>query len=149
MDDTPRAEPHGPSWTTSTSSRGRSGILLRGEPLRRAGRYPRDVKRKELLVDAAIATGVFALSLVLLAAGARDSETDARSFDALGVALAALGSFPLLARRRAPLAVFALTAAASIALTGLDYPPGPPLGPTVLSSFSGLETRPRLALARS
>ena len=152
MDDTPRAEPFRHSWTTSTSSRGRSGILLRGDSLRRAGRYPRDVKRKELLVDAAIATGVFVLSLLVLAAGGRDSELDARGFDALGVALAALGSFPLLARRRAPLAVFAVTAAASVALTGLDYPPGPPLGPTVALFFLGLDptatrARPQLTVA--
>ena len=110
------------------------------------------MNRKELLTDAVIATGVFALSLVLLAAGGRDAETDARGFDALGVALAALGAFPLLARRRAPLAVFALTAAASVALTGLDYPPGPPLGPTVALFFLGLDptatrARPQLTVA--
>jgi signal transduction histidine kinase len=129
------------------------GILLEGDSLRGAGRYPRSVTRKELLADAGIAAGVLALSLALLAAGgAGESETDARSLDALGVALAALGSFPLLARRRAPLAVFALTAAASVALTGLDYPPGPPLGPTVALFFLGLDpaatrARPQLTAA--
>ena len=110
------------------------------------------MERKEFLADAGIAAGVFALSLLLLAAGARDAETDARGVDAAGVALAALGAFPLLARRRAPLAVFAVTAAASIALTGLDYPPGPPLGPTVALFFLGLDptaarARPQLTLA--
>jgi signal transduction histidine kinase len=110
------------------------------------------VNRKELLADAGIAAGVFALSLLLLAAGARDSATDARSFDALGVALAALGAFPLVFRRRAPLAVFAITAAASVALTALDYPPGPPLGPTVALFFLGLDptatrARPQLTAA--
>jgi signal transduction histidine kinase len=111
------------------------------------------VTRRELLADAAIAAGVFGLSLALLAAGgAPDSETDARSLDALGAALAALGSFPLLARRRAPLAVFAVTAAASVALTGLDYPPGPPLGPTVALFFLGFDpaatrARPQLTAA--
>ncbi len=110
------------------------------------------MNRKELLADAAIAAGVFALSLLLLAAGARDSATDARSFDALGVTLAALGAFPLVARRRAPLAVFAITAAASVALTALDYPPGPPLGPTVALFFLGLDptatrARPQLTAA--
>jgi signal transduction histidine kinase len=80
---------------------------------------------------------VFGLSLALLAAGGavRESEADARGLDGLAVALAALASLPLAARRRAPLAVFALTAAASAALNGLGYPPGPPLGPTIALYF--------------
>jgi signal transduction histidine kinase len=60
------------------------------------------------------------------------------------VVLAALASLPLVAWRRAPLAVFALTAAASAVLNGLSYPPGPPLGPTValyLLALSGGRTR--------
>ncbi|HWN23412.1 MAG TPA: histidine kinase [Gaiellaceae bacterium] len=97
------------------------------------------MSRRKLLADAGIAAGVLVLSLAILAAGGTgDSETDARSLDALGVVLAALGSLPLLARRRAPLAVFATTAAAAVALTVLDYPPGPPLGPTVALFFLGL-----------
>ena len=109
--------------------------------------------RRQLLLDAAITAGVFALSLVMLAAGgARDSETDVRGLDALGVALAALSSLPLLARRYAPLGVFALTASASIVLTALDYPPGPPIGPTVALFFLGLDpaatrARPQLTAA--
>ena len=95
--------------------------------------------RTELLADAAVAVGVLALSLVLLAAGgAGGSQADSRDLDALGVALAALGSLPLLARRRAPLAVFAVTAGASVVLAAFDYPPGPPLGPTVALFFLGL-----------
>jgi len=80
---------------------------------------------------------VFGLSLALLAAGGPvgESEADARGLDGLAVALAALASLPLAARRRAPLAVFALTAAASAALNALGYPPGPPLGPTIALYF--------------
>jgi signal transduction histidine kinase len=80
---------------------------------------------------------VFGLSLALLAAGGTvgESEADARGFDGLAVALAALASLPLAGRRRAPLAVFALTAAASAALNALGYPPGPPLGPTIALFF--------------
>ena len=90
------------------------------------------MSRREFLADAAIAVGVFALSLALLAVGGPgDQDADARGLDALGVALTALASFPLLARRRAPLAVFAVTAAASAVLNGVGYPAGPPLGPTV------------------
>ena len=45
-----------------------------------------------------------------------------------------------------------MTASASVALTGLDYPPGPPLGPTVALFFLGLDpsatrARPYLTLA--
>jgi signal transduction histidine kinase len=80
---------------------------------------------------------VFALSLALLAAGGTvgESEADVRGLDGLAVALAALASLPLAGRRRAPLAVFALTAAASAALNALGYPPGPPLGPTIALYF--------------
>jgi signal transduction histidine kinase len=94
-------------------------------------------RRRQLLVDASIAVVVFGLSLALLAAGGTvgDSEADARGLDGLAVALAALASLPLAGRRRAPLAVFALTAAASAALNALGYPPGPPLGPTIALYF--------------
>ena len=103
--------------------------------------------RKRLLLDAGIAVGVLGLSLVVLAAGGSDG--DARDLDALGVALAALASLPLVVRRRAPLAVFALTATASAVLNALGYPPGPPLGPTVALYFlavSPAETRAGLRL---
>jgi signal transduction histidine kinase len=89
------------------------------------------------VLDAAIAAVVFALSVAMLAERG-DSEADARDLDALGVLLAGLASAPLVARRRAPLAVFALTAAASAILNGLGYPPGPPLGPTVALYFLAL-----------
>jgi signal transduction histidine kinase len=84
------------------------------------------------LIDAGIAAVVFAASLGILAAGgAAASDEEVRSLDGLGFALAAFASLPLLARRRAPLATFAFTAAASAALNGLGYAPGPPLGPTI------------------
>jgi len=95
------------------------------------------VRRREFLLDAGIAAVVFALSLAMLASRG-DSEADARDLDLLGVLLAALASLPLVARRQAPLAVFALTAAASAVLNGLGYPPGPPLGPTVALYFLAL-----------
>src|SRR5688572_28130853 len=97
-------------------------------------RRTRRPRRREVALDAAIAAVVFALSLALLAARG-DSGADTRDLDVLGVLLAALASLPLVARRRAPLAVFVLTAAASAVLNGLGYPPGPPLGPTVALFF--------------
>jgi signal transduction histidine kinase len=152
-DDTPEDEPHPLSGGRSASSRGGMWIPLRGDSPRSEGRYPRNVIRRELLADAGIAAGVFALSLVIFAAGgAGGSETDSRSLDALGIALAAVAAFPLVARRGAPLAVFALTATASVVLTGLDYPPGPPLGPTAALFFLALDpaatrARPQLTAA--
>lgn len=85
-------------------------------------------QRRELALDIAIAAVVFAGSLALLAG---DSGADTRDLDPLGVLLAALASLPLIAWRREPLAVFAITATASAALSAFDYPTGPPLGPTV------------------
>jgi signal transduction histidine kinase len=85
-------------------------------------------QRREHAVDIAIAAVVFAGSLALLAG---DSGADTRDLDPLGVLLAALASLPLIAWRREPLAVFAITATASAALSAFDYPTGPPLGPTV------------------
>jgi signal transduction histidine kinase len=95
------------------------------------------VRRRDVLLDAAVAALVFVLSLALLAARG-DSGADARELDPLGVLLAAFASLPLVARRWAPLAVFAVTAGASAVLNGLDYPPGPPLGPTVALYFLAL-----------
>ncbi len=100
-------------------------------------RAPRQ-RRRELVFDVAIAVVVFGLSVALLAGGGRDPDEETRGLDGLGVALAALASLPLVARRRAPLGVFVLTAAASAVLHGLDYPPGPPLGPTVAVFFLAL-----------
>jgi signal transduction histidine kinase len=88
-------------------------------------------------IDAAIAAAAFALTLLILAARG-DSGAGTRDLDALGVLLAGLSSLPLVFRRRGPLAVFALTAAASAALNGLGYPPGPPVGPTVALFFLAL-----------
>jgi signal transduction histidine kinase len=90
------------------------------------------VRLRKLSGDAALAIFVFALTVGLLAAGGfEDPEADTRDLDGLGVLLAALASLPLVARRRSPLGVFASTAAASVFVSGLDYPHGPPLGATV------------------
>ena len=100
--------------------------------------------RRERAIDIGIALGVFVLTVLMLAGGGVSGDDEARSLDLLGVALAAAASLPLLAWRRAPLAVFAAAATASIVLNALHYPPGPPIGPTValyLVGFSGDRTR--------
>jgi len=105
-------------------------------PASKRDRPPRQ-RRREVVLDAAIAAVVFALTLAMLASRG-DSGADTRDLDPLGVLLAAVASLPLVARRQAPLAVFALTAAASAVLNGLGFPPGPPLGPTVALYFLAL-----------
>ncbi len=102
--------------------------------------------RSERLVDAAIAAVAFALTLALMAAGGANSDADARELDLLGVVLAAASTFPLVAWRHAPLAVFVATAAASTLLNGVDYIGGPPFGPTAALFLLGLapgRARPR------
>jgi signal transduction histidine kinase len=90
-------------------------------------------------VDALVALVTFALTLGLLGF-AHDAD---RTLDALGVALAAIASLPLLARRRDPLAIFALTTAASATLNGLGYAVGPPFGPTIALFFVAADKRSR------
>jgi signal transduction histidine kinase len=93
---------------------------------------------RERAIDVGIALGVFGLTAAMLASGGVSSDEDARSLDALGLVLAALAALPLLARRRAPLAAFVAAAIASAAINALEYPPGPPIGPTVALFFVGL-----------
>jgi signal transduction histidine kinase len=92
---------------------------------------------RDRALDIGVALGVFVLTTLLLASGGVSGDEDARSLDALGVLLAALASFPLLARRRHPLAAFVAVAIPSAAIAALDYPPGPPIGPTVALFFVG------------
>ncbi len=106
--------------------------------------------RKLVTLDAAVALAVFAGTVALLAIG--EAEADDR-VDAVGLLLAAAASLPLLARRRAPIAVFVLTGLASVALRGAADPTGPPLGPPralysmVAGDESRSQTRLMLALA--
>ena len=102
--------------------------------------------RSERLVDAAIAAGAFVLTVALMAAGGANSDADARNLDLLGVVLAAASTFPLVAWRRAPLAIFVATAAASAVLNAVGYIGGPPFGPTAalfLLALAPDRTRPR------
>jgi signal transduction histidine kinase len=97
---------------------------------RSTARTPR-FARAHPFSDLIVAAVAFGLTLALLGAGGDAS----RGLDPLGVVLAAITCFPLLARRRAPLAVFALTTAASATLNALGYPHGPPFGPTAALFF--------------
>jgi signal transduction histidine kinase len=101
---------------------------MASHPAERAAPEPTHV---DLRADAAIAVVVFAVSLGLLAAGDTDLGGSAGEVDVLGVALSALASLPLVARRVAPLRVFVLTGVASAVLRVVAAPAGPPVGPTV------------------
>lgn len=108
--------------------------------------------RKDRLSDVGIALGAFAASLALLAVGDSDLGDDAGAVQAVAVVLTALASLPLVARRRAPLAVFVLTALASTALGAIASPGGPPVGPTIAlyglaASGDGSRARTRVTLA--
>jgi signal transduction histidine kinase len=95
--------------------------------------------RRQRLVDAAIVLVVFALTVGLIAAPeATDSGREGRDLDALAVVLAAASALTLLLRHRTPLGAFVLSTTASSFLFGLEYPPGPPIGPTVALYFVAL-----------
>jgi len=85
--------------------------------------------------DAALAGVVLVLTLSIAA------PYDGRGLDALGILLAALASLPLVVRRHAPLAAFALTAAAGAALVALGYLDQAP-GPLVALYFLTVSSEP-------
>jgi signal transduction histidine kinase len=140
--------------------RGYAPIPPRGDPDAHDRRYARwlvgaalhlarRLSSSDRLGDATLAVIVFALSLGLLAIRGGDHG----GVDTAGVVLTALTSLPLIARRRAPVGVFVLTAVASVALRGIAELDAPPLGPTVALYFlaaadqSRAQTRITLALA--
>src|SRR6266536_6110232 len=86
--------------------------------------------RWEALVGAATGAAAFVSSVALSHAGFGASEPGSRELDWIGGLLIACSTVPLVAWRRAPRAVFALTASASALLGALGYPIGLPLGPT-------------------
>jgi signal transduction histidine kinase len=79
--------------------------------------------RRELKVDLVIALLALASSTaVMYANGFGDATEDTRDGDAFGVALLAAMNLPLVARRRHPLPVFLVAAAAMIGIHAARYP---------------------------
>lgn len=105
----------------------------------------RRLTQSPLLRDLVVALAAFGLTLAVLH-GIHGAK---RQLDPLGAGLGAVACFPLLARRRAPLGVFALTAAASATLNGLGYGLGPPFGPTFALFFVAGDERTRARIWRS
>jgi signal transduction histidine kinase len=86
--------------------------------------------RRDLAVDAALAAASLAITLFTLGQEAQPLRAD-------GIALSVVSTLPLLVWRRAPLAVFVVTAAASVGINALGYDLGLGVGPTVMVFFLG------------
>jgi signal transduction histidine kinase len=84
------------------------------------------LRTRRFLLDALIAVAVLAFSLAAIGRG--NFDDDGQALDAVAVVLVALTALPLIARRLAPLPVFAVVTAATAALYELDYGLGPPVG---------------------
>jgi signal transduction histidine kinase len=83
-----------------------------------------------------VAAAAFAGSISQLShGGIVASHSESGELDWTGGLLAACSTLPLVAWRRAPLAVFVFTASSSAALGGLGYPLTLPLGPTAALYF--------------
>jgi signal transduction histidine kinase len=85
----------------------------------------RALRSKKFLLDAGIAGAVLGISLAAIGRGGFEGE---RGLDPLGGVLAALTAAPLVARRLAPLPVFAVVTVATATLYGFRYGLGPPIG---------------------
>jgi signal transduction histidine kinase len=128
-----------------SSRRGISGLLARvtlgrgmhPDATSAARSRPRELAYRAPIGDVLVALVAFALTLALMA-GRGDAT---RGLDAVGVVLAAIACVPLVARRRAPLAVLAVTTAASATLNGLGYALGPPFGPTIALFYVAADER--------
>jgi signal transduction histidine kinase len=95
--------------------------------------------------DVVVALAAFALTAGLLAA----AHGSARSIDLPGLLLAAAATLPLIVHRRRPLAVFAVTTAASAAINALGYQTGPPFGPTVALFYVASDDRTRSRIGQT
>jgi signal transduction histidine kinase len=93
-------------------------------------------RRTGRIADAAIAAVLFAGSLTQLSHRAVTGfATGSSELDAVGVVLVGCSTLPLIGWRRAPRAVFAITALAAVLLGGLGYALWLALGPTAAVFF--------------
>src|SRR3981081_1777677 len=102
----------------------------------------RRLERVTFARDTVVALVAFGLTVALLAGRGHAP----RGLDAFGVALAAIACIPLLAHRRAPLTILAVTTAASATINGLGYAAGPPFGPTIALFYVAADERTRVRL---
>jgi len=103
----------------------------------------------DALFDVAIATAALSSSLAGIAhGGVGPIDTATRELDLAGIALAAASTLPLVAWRRFPLGVFALTAAAGVALAGAGYRLDLLIGPAVALYLLAASREPETAWTR-
>ncbi|QFY09952.1 histidine kinase [Nonomuraea phyllanthi] len=104
--------------------------------------------RRTLLVDALLALLVGLVAMAMLAGTSEQSAGGFRHVDAMGIGLVAASAAPLIFRRVAPVPVFIVVAAATLALAGFGYPFNFPFGPLVaVYALATRRTRGRLILA--
>jgi signal transduction histidine kinase len=102
-----------------------------------------------VLLDVLIAAAVFVGSLALLRhGGIGPARPGSRELDVVGVVLAACSTVPLVAWRRFPLGVFAVTAAAGVLLAGLGFRIDLLLGPAVALYLLAASRQPQTPWTR-
>jgi signal transduction histidine kinase len=96
------------------------------------------------LLDVLLAAAALAGSLMLLRnGGLGPSQPGSRELDLVGVVLAACSTVPLVAWRRSPLGVFAVTASAGVLLAGLGYRIDLLLGPAAALCLLAASRQPQ------
>jgi signal transduction histidine kinase len=116
-------------WSTTTTTTVAT-TRARGLPAVLSG--PKGLRHAALAATALAGTlAVLAHGGIRPRAGLDWSPPGSGDLDLVGVVLAAVSTMPVLAWRRSPLGVFAVTATASVLLVGLAYPLDVALGPAV------------------
>jgi signal transduction histidine kinase len=114
-------------------------MLPGGDSFASQRHYARHMTRRALAVDAGIAAVAFGLTVAMLhARGLGTPDPGTRPGDGLSVLLAMASTLPLVARRTAPLAVFAVTGAATLVLLALEYGMEAPFG-AVVAAYTAAE----------
>ncbi|MGH2875103.1 MAG: sensor histidine kinase, partial [Solirubrobacteraceae bacterium] len=109
-------------------------------------------RRAPLVRDTIVALTAFGLTIAMLHGahgGFAPRVAHPRGLDVLGVLLAVIACFSLLAHRRAPLGAFVVSAAASAAINVLGFPLGPPFGATAALFYLAADARTRDRLPRT
>jgi signal transduction histidine kinase len=127
--DPPEGRPHAHERSLPSGE-----VTLQNATLGQLSRPAISARARDLLV----ALLAFGLTLLLLSTGGTS-----RGLGPLGAVIAAFASFPLVARRRAPLAVLAVTTLASSLFALLGFSLGPPFGPTFALFFVAVDERTR------
>lgn len=114
-------------------------MLPGGDSFASQRHYARQMTRKALAVDATVAAVAFGLTMAMLhTRGLGTPDPGTRPDDLLSMLLAMASALPLVARRKAPLVVFAVTGAATLVLLALEYGLDAPFG-AVVAAYTAAE----------